>query len=343
MKQIIHIIITLTLITLALNKTHAQRQNIAYDTAYIKSNRSDFVISLITKLNYHKMLLENNIVNKISYSTNSPYHHGLSIDYKWLTLEYSTSFDKYAAQDRGKTKSHYFSFGYTGRKLWFTNYWHRNTGYNLKIKNISTDLVDREFRSDISTKIYHASLKYGFNNKKYSNIATLWQLELQKKSAGSFSAGISYTKTSLKNNRSIIPNDKIIIFKEIAQYKKLTTYHFETNIGYIHTFLPFKSNKVFISFAAMPGISFQKNKVENFEDSLIANKNRLGYDLQTIISTGYNNNNWFVSLRYTSYKFFYIISNDNKLSDNYSFFRLAFGLKLKTKKTKFKFLRLIGL
>lgn len=341
-KKTLKRIIVFLLLLISFN-AQAQQTFISYDTTYIKSNRSDFVISILSKLNYHNLILENNIVNKIEYYTNSPSLHGVSVDYKWLTLEYTRSFDKYASETKGKTVSNFFSFGYTGRKIWFTNYWHSNKGYNLKIKDINTSIVHNTFRNDISTKIYHASLQYGFNNKEYSNMAALWQLEQQRKSAGSFSAGLTYTRTSLENNKSIIPDDKIIIFKDIAQYKTLKSNHYGANVGYMHTFVPFKHNRIFLSLGIVPGILFQKSKVQNFKNSQVANSNKIAYDLETFAALGYNNSNWFVSLRYIGHRFHYIISDENKLTNNYYFVRLAFGFKLKTKLSKYKFLKYIGL
>jgi hypothetical protein len=123
------------LVTIALSifffATKAQIKNIfvhdtslgpSYDTSYIKSFRDNFVLTFVTSANSNIVGTSDSLGNDYDFATNLPTSFGLGFDYKWLTLELTSSFGNLGDPKKGETEATSFSFGLTMRKLWFRNF-----------------------------------------------------------------------------------------------------------------------------------------------------------------------------------------------------------------------------
>ncbi|MFM2206514.1 MAG: hypothetical protein RL213_489 [Bacteroidota bacterium] len=319
-----------------------------YDTAYIKSFRDDLVITLVSASSSNSISATDKQGKSLTYSTNLPSAIGIGIDYKWLTAEYTSSFGMSGEAGKGYTSSTGLGFGLTGRKWWFRNFYRNTQGYFLT----NPEYFDPQFdpatgtyplRGDVSNTVYYATLNYGFNHRRFSNIAALWQLERQKKSAGSFTAGISFSKALHLSDSALFPEQFENRFEAGEAITEFGFSMYGINFGYLHTFAFTKSRKWFLSLLFIPGISFQQGDAKFEDTDSRITKSAWGLHTESRVTTGYNGDRWYVSLTGVSYLITSEFEGTNPLSQGYSFGRFAVGRRFGMKPAKSGILRKLGL
>jgi len=327
---------------------NAQKLEPLYDTAYIESFRDYMIISLVTVRNSNDITIKDNSGDEIVFSTNTPFYFGFAMDYKWFTLEYTTSFNKYGNIKYGKTNSQSIGFGLTGRKFWFRNFWKKYDGYYMS----NPEYYDPDFnpqtdeyilRPDLHNRIYFANLNYGFNYLKFSNMASLWQLEKQKKSAGSFTLGLSFAYNEYSSDSALIIPEWEDNFNNDALIAKFNLMLIGINGGYLHTFSLFKRRRLFISLALIPGLSFQTGKTFHENGTNLHRKNMIGLQNEARFVLGYNHERWYTSLSTIGYFIANNFAKDNSINQDYTFFRFMIGYKFKLPEIKSSFLKKLGL
>lgn len=347
------IIKNLFLLALFLFCTAVSAQNTAYkdpgyDTNYIKSFRDYLVVTVVSSAVSNDVSVTDTTNQDVIFATNVPTSFGMAVDYKWLTAEYTSTFGRTGDADKGTTKMQSIGFGLTGRKFWFRNFYQKTQGYYLENPqyfypefNPATDAYP--YRGDIQATMYWASLNYGFNHRKFSNQAALWQLERQKKSAGSFTSGITFSYASYRADSALIPQ-KYQRFFEKEEF--LTNFEFGIlgiNFGYLHTFAMGKSRKLFISMALIPGVSYQVGKGYSTETSITKKDGNIGLHAESRLVFGYNADTWYTSLSTSVYAVTTSFEHANPFSQGYGFVRIVFGVKFKLPETKSAFLKKLKL
>lgn len=318
------------------------------DTNYIKSFRDDLVLTFVGT-SAGNQLSSNDLNGKtITYSTNLPTSFGLGIDYKWLTIEYASSFGRTGPPEKGYTDMRSVGFGLTGRKLLFRNFYHQTHGFYLTNPeyinpsfNPATD--NYPFRSDVQSTVYYATLNYCFNHRKFSSIASLWQLERQQKSAGSFITGVSFSLAGYQSDSALFPQRLKNNFEKEDAITDFKYALYGVNAGYVHTFAFGRSRKFFLSLGLIPGISFQSGSSYSTTSGNRLYKNTVGLHTEARYSLGYNGDKWYAALCGTSYAVTSTFEGENPLAQGYFFSRIAIGHKFKMKETKLPFLQRLGL
>ena len=318
-----------------------------YDTNYIKSFRNDLIITAVSAYSNNTLSITDKFDNELIYATNLPMSFGLAFDYKWFTFEYTSSFGGQGEEAKGNTEISSLGFGLTLRKFWFRNFFQLNKGYyvdNPTYLNPDFDPTIDAYphRPDLQTFTYFASINYGFNHRRFSNMASLWQIERQKKSAGSFTTGLSFALSSFSADSSIVPTRAIKNFSENAQLSGLDFLLVGLNVGYLHTFAMGKTRKWFISLALIPGISFQKAIVYDKEGFSGDRESTAGAQVETRFIVGWNGDYWYTTMSSVIYGITTDFSN-NLISQSYEYFRFVVGYKIKMGETKSPFLKKIGL
>lgn len=319
-----------------------------YDTNYVISFRDNFVVTLVSTVSGNEIAASDKQGRTLTFGTNLPSSFGAGIDYKWLTLEYTSSFGRTGPPEKGYTRLRNLGFGLTGRKWWFRNFFQRTQGYYLK----NPEFLDPQFdpaidqypsRTDIGNSVYFATLNYGFNHRRYSNNAAIWQLERQKKSAGSFTAGCTFSVATHTSDSALFPEQFEQQFDLSEAITRFEFYLYGLNAGYLHTFAFGKSRKFFVSLALIPGISYQKGIAQLEDSKKRYTKTGLGVHSESRLSFGYNGDRWYTSIMSVNYLVSTDFEGTNPLSQGYTFGRLAVGYKFKMKETTSPFLKRIGL
>jgi Domain of unknown function (DUF4421) len=155
-------------------------------------------------------------------------------------------------------------------------------------------------RQDISTTTFYASLNYGFNHRKYSQMAALWQIDRQMKSAGSFVAGIAAFAYYMQADSTLVPSVLNASFEKDSQVIKSTTQSIGINVGYAHTFVIKK--QFFIHASLIPCISYQRRKYAIIDEENLG-VGGLSFSTELRMIVGYNGEKWFGGMAYSNYSF----------------------------------------
>lgn len=174
-------------------------------------------------------------------------------------------------------------------------------------------------------------------------MASLWQLEKQKKSAGSFTVGLSYANLKYEADSTLVLSKWRDNFEEDALIRKYTMNLIGLNAGYLHTFSIFKRKRLFVSAALIPGLSYQWAKAELENNLPDVDKEMIGFHTEARLVLGYNCKRWYTSLSGQLYVITNNISDNSTISQDYTFIRLMFGYKFKVRESNIAFLSKIGL
>ena len=323
-------------------------QDPGYDTSYVKSFRDYFVVTLVSANTNNNIAVFDTTNDEVSFATNLPFSFGLAIDYRWFTVEYTSTFGRTGDPNKGETKMSSIGFGLTGRKFWFRNFYQKTQGYYLENPeyfkpefNPLTDVYPS--RSDVQSSVYYANLNYGFNHRKFSNMAALWQLERQKKSAGSFTVGATFSVASYSADSALIPAKYQPMFSGRDFITEFNFIMLGINGGYLHTFAFGKNRKLFVSLALVPGLSYQDGSSYSNVTDRTQKQQTLGAHGEARIVFGYNGDRWYGSMSSIGYAVSSSFDDTNPFTQGYSFFRFVVGYKILMPEHNIQLLKKFGL
>lgn len=273
-------------------------QHTGIDSNYIAKYTDKLCVTLVCNNNNMSLNYKDKLhANRLTYTTNVANSWGIGVDYKWLTLEFTTNLQNKSASkiDKGATNITSLSFGLTGQKWWFSSYLRYYTGMYLKnVEDFDQGYVVRNkrypTRGDIEAGTLYASLVRSFNSKKYTHMASLWQLDVQKKSAGSAVAGVAVQFNVMQNDSGLTPSSYGNLFDIWNNILYSHTTSFILKAGYAHTFV--YKQKYFLHLSAIPGLAFQK--IVNQNTLLqVTERNRVGMATHFRFSGGYNSKKYY--------------------------------------------------
>lgn len=316
-----------------------------YDTAYVANYRSNLIISAVAKLRTIDVDLERDGSEDLSFSTNSTGQYGFGLNYKWLSVE--ATFNVPALDDHdaslGNTSSRGFGLGYTGRRLWGRAFWDNAEGYYLNDpqrwiagwKEGEAPVV----RPDLSSNSYLLSLNYALSGKRcFSENAALFQMERQKKSAGTFVAGLSTWVSDVSADSSLIGPSLVDTFQLASGFTGVDRILIGATIGYAHTFAFWK--KGFIHFSFLPGVTYAQQTITT-PDGMELRGTGTAAVVEMKLGAGFNGDRWYGAVTTAYYYSSAEISDKLSLSTNYGFVRIAIGIRLGD--PGIKLLRAVGL
>ncbi len=317
------------------------KEDPGYNSNYIKSYYDDLCLTIPAVLKGSELVFNGNNGTDLNYQTNMPINYGFGIDYRWLTFEYTRSVPVLSSIDpkRGQTEAWGFGFGLTGRKFWFKNFIEVYQGYHLS----NSEVIDPNylqnhqseyyFRPDITTLSYFASLNYGFNHRKFSNTASLWNLEQQKKSAGSWTVGTSFGFDIMLGDSAFVPGAVKSEFEGIEDLQIVVSSFLGINFGYLYQWV-IVDNYV-LSAALIPGLSLQSADIGFTDGTSRSFSNTLGGHSEFRLGFNYSNDIWYGGATLSSYA----ITNDQyintPLDQVFSYYRFFVGYRFKIKRTRF--------
>ncbi len=309
-----------------------------YDTTYVITYRSALVISALTKYQFVTVDLEPAEGDALSLSSNNNEQYGVGLNYKWLSAEITFDVPAFNQYDPslGKTTSRGIGIGTTGRRLWARAFWNNTTGYYLDDpqrwlggwRQGDPTLV----RPDLSNDTYLLSAKYALSGKRrYSHNAALFQMERQKKSAGTFLAGITAW-------RNVVSADSSLIGLALQDTFQLATGFTEVErtlggllFGYTHTFAFW--HKGFLQVSVVPGVCYIRQSIAPTVGEELVGAGIAG-TTEFELGAGYNGDRWYAALTNNFYYATADIAENLGLSTNYGFTRFAVGIRLGGPKIK---------
>lgn len=310
-----------------------QKEKPLYDTVYIHSFKAHphLTFEFARRMQLIDIRSVKNEQLKIRYLPNTLFNFITSFDYRWLSLSLGL-FKVPVNNDNGNTNQFSLRASFNGRKIWNTNFIQYYDGFYLDNPDQidpSGELAksDLRLRPDISSFSIFSNLAYCFSPERFSYRAALWQLDRQKKSAGSFVAGASYHLNLMLSDSSIgmIPEKAQQYFEPGRRLVSQRLSNFTVHGGYIHTFVLQKF--WFITLYFLPGIS-QQGGAYLAEDGLVRkNSSRLVVASEFRFIAGYNADRWFAGISSHSLSFSGNRRTEIWVDNSYSWFRLFAGFR----------------
>ncbi len=310
-------------------------QTIDYDTNYVLSYYKNLVVTAVSESKANLVYMNFQTPKKVyelNYKTNSLLTYGFCLDYKWLSLEYTTQMPWTELHpERGESKNFGVGFGFSFRKWTFRNFLQVSEGYYLENTNAWQSNYWQNnspyyVRPDISTSTYYSTLNYIFNHKKFSNAASLWQLERQLKPVGTFVLGASYIYNNFYADSSIVPTIPNVNYPR-NQNTYFSLNAIGINFGWQGTLPLFRSKKWFIGTAIIPGFSYQFGKLTVADLGTINKDKLIGYQSEFRSSLGFNGDKWYICASYRAFGNVNAINHSEPLSITNSYTRLYVGYR----------------
>jgi hypothetical protein len=174
-------------------------------------------------------------------------------------------------------------------------------------------------------------------------MASLWQLERQRKSAGSFTAGLSYAYNTYSADSALIPKEMQDRFTNRQFVKGYIKNVIGINLGYLYTLALGSDGRYFISLALIPGLSYQHEHAYYDDNQSQQSFQGIGFHSELRGSLGFNGDKWYAAVSIAAYVIASAFEDQNPSSVGYGFGRLAIGYKFTMPETKSPFLKKIGL
>lgn len=306
-----------------------------YDTTYIRQYRNKWCVTLIGSRRDFFVHITNPSSSKqtLTYSPKNHYGWGIGIDYKWFTLEFIKRINASPSPSRNYLWKNNFGIrlGLTRQKLWFNSFYQQYKGMNINFKGDSLNSINGAdlptARNDIFTYSLHFSLNYGFNHHRYSQMAALWQIDRQLKSAGTVIIGLSSLIYHIKADSTLVPTRLNRYFNRESLFVKSSTKKIGINIGYAHNFVIWKQFFIHLSF--IPTLAYQYRRYDLVKEEDIIAKG-ISFSTESRFITGYNGEKWYGGFALSNYSF----TENSPIKGagaviNYNFFRWFVGIRLK--------------
>lgn len=302
-----------------------------HDTAYVMTYRSALTASAIVTYSGVDVDLERDNGTTLSYSTNTNERYGFGLNYKWLSAEASFHVPAFNAYDPslGKSDSKGFGLGVTGRRLWARGFWNYSQGFYLNgPERWIAGRSERDgpwVRSDLSNSTFMLSVNYALSGKRrYSQNAALFQMERQKRSAGTFVLGCSGWSSDVHADSSLVTRALQDTFQIATGFTRVRRSVAGLTFGYTHTFAFWR--KGFLQAAFLPGVAYLHQRITPTVGSELEGRG-LAALTELKLGAGYNGDRWYTAL---TTAFYYCTSDIGELialGTNYSFVRFAAGLR----------------
>ncbi len=186
----------------------------------------------------------------------------LGIGFNYKTVGLSLSFGKPLSQSSidkyGNTSRFDVQVSYFGHRIGFDGFLQGYRGYYMANPN---DFMEWEKSyypqiSDLSVFSLGGNFFYMFNSKEFSYKAAYIRNEVQKKSAGSFSAGLFFYLDQVKSGSGFIPQEMPDSILSDFDLKEFDATSIGVSAGYQYTFVIGK--KLFINLQLTPGLGYRR-------------------------------------------------------------------------------------
>ena len=271
----------------------------AIDTNYISPNLYNLAFMLEHSTWYEHYRLGNNAKNEpqsLNFSPSLGTKLGIYFGWRWIFLGYTFDIEDLMGRNKNKARKTEMSLNIYSSKFGIDLYY-RKTGSDFKLRSHNgfsggTPLF-RNFDFDgLQSEIKGLNTYWIFNHKKFSYPAAYSQSTNQRRSAGSFMLGFSYSQHNITFNHAKLPPHILEQLHHGLQFNHIKYSDYSLGFGYGYNWV-FAKNWV-SNLSLLPGIGYKKSKIDDndFKDeSWIKDIN---FDLITRMGIVYNNAKYFV-------------------------------------------------
>jgi hypothetical protein len=340
-QRVLHIVVLMMIVIPCQAQSFIKKifTRVPYDSAYVDSYYDDYLHVTLLSLRQNHQISVSNAENSKSYSyrPNSVFRWGIGLDYRFLSIEYSSQIDAFHKPDsrKGFTELTSLRLGVTGRRILASMLVQDIKGMYLNNVldfnpnwNVNTDNYPR--RRDMHSVAYLGSMYYFFNHERYSTMASLWQIDRQKISAGSFLVGITASYQSIDADTAIGPQATINSSGAAILSDKVFQYGIST--GYAHNFIARKL--FFINMMIIPGINVQHGEEKYTDGTHDEYTARLGFHGDVRLTAGYNGPTYYSGIMYTNYFLSSSLKTNVDVNFSHEFIRIFAGRRFDIRRKK---------
>ena len=271
----------------------------AIDTLYITPNLYNLAFMLEHSTWYEHYQLGNNAGTESQYLNFSPSlgtKLGVYFGWRWIFLGYTFDVEDLFGGNKNKTKKKEMSLNIYSSKFGIDLYY-RKTGNDFKLRSI--DGFHQDFKElqniqfdGLKSTINGVNAYWIFNHKKFSYPAAYSQSTNQRRSAGSFMAGFSYSQHKISFDCEKLPAPILQQLSPSLRFNHIKYSDYSLGFGYGYNWV-FAKNWV-SNLSLLPGIGYKKSRIDDndFKDeSWIKDIN---FDFITRAAIVYNDAKYFV-------------------------------------------------
>ena len=309
----------------------------AIDTNYISPNLYNLAFMLEHSTWYEHYLLgtnQNNQIQKLNFSPNLGTKMGIYFGWRWIFLGYTFDVEDLFGENKNKPKKKEMSLNIYSSKFGMDLYY-RKTGSDFKLRSQEGFNLDEQIKNiqfdGLQSNIIGLNAYWIFNHKKFSYPAAYSQSTNQRKSAGSFMAGFSYSRHKIFFDHNKLPDPMKENLNPQLQFNKIKYSDYSLGFGYGYNWV-FAKNWV-SNLSLLPGIGFKKSKIDDndFKDEHWIKD--INFDLITRAAVVYNNSKYFAGASLVMHTYDYRKPNLS-VTNSFGTLRIYAGFNFWKRKSK---------
>ena len=271
----------------------------AIDTTYISPNLYNLAFMLEHSTWYEHYRLGNNASKdpqRLNFSPSLGTKLGIYFGWRWIFLGYTFDIEDLFGDNKNKPKKKEMSLNIYSSKFGVDLYY-RKTGSDFKLRsfdNIGIDnpsLENKHF-DGLESSIKGLNAYWIFNHRKFSYPAAYSQSTNQRRSAGSFMAGFSYSQHSISFDYEKLPAAILDRINPSLKFSHIKYSDYSLGFGYGYNWV-FAKNWV-SNLSLLPGIGYKKSKIDDNDFRNESWIKDINFDLITRAGIVYNNAKYFV-------------------------------------------------
>lgn len=271
----------------------------AIDTTFISPNLYNLAFMLEHSTWYEHYQLGNNDwenPESLNFSPTLGTKFGIYFGWRWIFLGYTFDIEDLFGKNKDKSKKKEFSFNIYSSKFGIDLYY-RKTGSDFKLRsyerfNLKTPSWEDVHFDGLESRIKGLNSYWIFNHKKFSYPAVYSQSTNQRRSAGSFMAGFSYSQHSISFDYEKLPPAILKHMSSTLKFNHIKYSDYSLGFGYGYNWV-FAKNWV-SNLSLLPGIGYKKSKIDDNDFKHESWIKDINFDLITRAGIVYNNTKYFV-------------------------------------------------
>lgn len=306
------------------------------DTTYVEPNKYNFAFMLENSnwYEYYHLSSNEDKPQQLTVSPNMSYKLGGYFGWKWIFLGWCIDMRDLFGNRKPSEKKTEFGLSLYSSVVGGDIYY-RKTGSDFKLRSTSGVIPEEEPQDNynknidaFSVNIKGLNVYWVFNHKKFSYPAAFSQSSNQRKSAGSFLAGFSYSQHEINFDYTKLPAPIVANLTPSLKFNEINYSDYSLSFGYAYNWV-FARNCL-ASFSLMPAVAYKKSRVDSHERTYPTLKN-MNLDLITRAGIVYNNSKYFIGTSLVMHTYDYRADNFY-LNNSFGTIRVYAGFNFSKKK-----------
>lgn len=302
-----------------------------HDTSYIANYGDKVAVKLVTVNKYNYFKIRDRIEKTgLRYHPVRDLSLGVGVSYQWFALDITFSLGLHNNTNSIDNRSFDFQGSLFSSKQYISTTVQYYMGYKLgNVRGVPVQAKEPSFtREDIRTINFSMQYMYALNYTKFSLKAPFVFNEVQRKSAGSAIAGISFSIFIMDADTSVVPSELFDYFDPALRMRDLNVLSIGLSFGYMYS-LVYKE-RFFLSVSLIPGLNVNSGDYLTTTRELIPLNFNLG--LNTMNAIGFNGKTVFAGANFIMDSFVIKVKQKMNVTIGSGRFNLFVGYRFGKKK-----------